>query len=40
MRAEVVNMSASCNDHANANVDQKILQYEDFVNEVLKKDLQ
>ncbi|XP_075882881.1 protein UXT [Nelusetta ayraudi] len=33
-------MSPPCNADANANVDQKILQYENFVNEVLKKDLQ
>lgn len=33
-------MSPPCKADANANVDQKILQYENFVNEVLKKDLQ
>lgn len=33
-------MSPPCSADANANVDQKILQYENFVNEVLKKDLQ
>lgn len=33
-------MSPPRNAHANANVDQKILQYENFVNDVLKKDLQ
>lgn len=40
MKAGVANMSPPCNADANANVDQKILQYENFVNEVLKKDLQ
>lgn len=40
MKAEVANMAPPCDAHANANVGQKILQYENFVNEVLKKDLQ
>lgn len=33
-------MSEPVNANANANVDQKILQYEHFINEVLKRDLQ
>ncbi|TDG95828.1 hypothetical protein EPR50_G00244860 [Perca flavescens] len=28
------------NANANANLDQKVLQYENFINEVLKRDLQ
>ncbi|XP_036960902.1 protein UXT [Acanthopagrus latus] len=33
-------MSQPANADANANVDEKVLQYEHFINEVLKRDLQ
>ena len=33
-------MSLPANANATANVDQKVLQYENFINEVLKRDLQ
>lgn len=33
-------MSVDANANANANLDQKVLQYEIFINEVLRSDLQ
>ena len=40
--APPVNANANANDNANdnANADQKVQQYENFINEVLKRDLQ
>uniref|UniRef100_A0A3Q3FZK2 Uncharacterized protein n=1 Tax=Labrus bergylta TaxID=56723 RepID=A0A3Q3FZK2_9LABR len=35
-----VTMSLPVHANANANVDRKVLQYENFINEVLKRDLQ
>lgn len=40
MEEETEKMSLPVNANANANVDQKVLQYETFINEVLRRDLQ
>lgn len=37
---ETANMSPPADANANANVEQKVLQYEQFINEVLRRDLQ